>query len=76
MKRNGSLSAILSLSVANVGRCSMAYSLPLNGSPGTIIRCHQARHEKDYAMLLSTVFVLRPLAESTLPLTQGNAIHA
>ena len=27
-------------------------------------------------MLLSTVFVLRPLAESTLPLTQGNAIHA
>jgi CRISPR-associated endoribonuclease Cas6 len=27
-------------------------------------------------MLLSTVFVLCPLAESTLPLTQGNAIHA
>jgi CRISPR-associated endoribonuclease Cas6 len=27
-------------------------------------------------MLLSTVFVLRPFAESTLPLTQGNAIHA
>lgn len=27
-------------------------------------------------MLLSTVFVLRPLAEGALPLTQGNAIHA
>jgi hypothetical protein len=27
-------------------------------------------------MLLSMVFVLRPLAESTLPPTQGNAIHA
>ena len=27
-------------------------------------------------MLLSTVFVLRPFTESTLPLTQGNAIHA
>ena len=27
-------------------------------------------------MLLSTVFELRPLAENTLPLTQGNAIHA
>jgi CRISPR-associated endoribonuclease Cas6 len=27
-------------------------------------------------MLLSMVFVLRPLTESTLPLTQGNAIHA
>ena len=27
-------------------------------------------------MLLSTVFVLHPLAESTLPLTQGNAIQA
>ena len=27
-------------------------------------------------MLLSTVFVLRPLADGALPLTQGNAIHA
>ena len=27
-------------------------------------------------MLLSTVFILRPLADGALPLTQGNAIHA
>jgi len=27
-------------------------------------------------MLLSTVFIFRPLAEGALPLTQGNAIHA
>ena len=27
-------------------------------------------------MLLSTVFILRPLADAALPLTQGNAIHA